>query len=730
MIRNLCCLTLLLLPLLLLCGCRDQVWNNPHPLKEYGENVRFGSFDAAPKTLDPAQSYSVDEQLFIAQIYEPPLQYHYLKRPYTLIPLTARNLPVVRYWDANHQPLPLDAMPAQVAYTTYDITIQPGVFYQPHPAFAKDARGRYRYHNLTEHALRGISQLSDFPYTGTRELTADDYVYEIKRLAYPAVNSPILGLMSGHILGLAAYATTLRTAYDQQRAQAGNTTPWLDLRAYPLAGAQVLDKYSYRITVVGQYRQFLYWLAMSFFAPVPWEADYFYSQPGMARRNINFNWYPVGTGAYMLTENNPNKQMVLTRNPNFHSEYYPTEGEPGDQAAGYLINAGKRLPFVDKYMFSLEKEAIPRWNKFLQGYYDQSAISSDNFGEAIAVDSEGRTQLTPSLLNKGIQLRTSVEPSSFYFGFNMLDETVGGYGDRARKLRQAISIALNEEELISIFLNGRGIAAQGPIPPGIFGYISGVAGINPYVYDVVNGDLVRKPLETAKKLLTEAGYPDGRDVQTGKPLSLRYDTTSSSPVDKDQFDWMRKQFARLGIELNIETTDNNRFQDKIRGGNVQFFPSGWIADYPDPENFLFLLYGPNSIVKSNGVNVVNYQNPQFDVLFNQMKGMENTPQRLAIIEKMVRLLQADSPWVWGVFPKSYILSHVWLAPIKPNPVANNILKYQRVDPALRVELITEWNRPVIWPLALLVLVVLALVLPIGIGYWRKIHTPARLHPPL
>ncbi len=706
-------------------GCRDQVWNSPHPLAEYAENVRFGSFDAPPKTLDPAQSYSIDEQMFIAQVYESPLQYHYLKRPYTLIPLTAQTMPAIRYWDANHQELPQNATPAQVVYTTYDIAIQPGIFYQPHPAFAKDKQGKSRYLALNEADLAGISELGDFRYVGTRELTADDYVYEIKRLAHPAVNSPVLGILSEHILGLKDYAKQLQAAYDNQRAKSGRAAPYLDLRAYPLTGAQVIDKYHYRITLIGQYRQFLYWLAMSFFAPIPWEADYFYSQPGMAKRNINFSWYPVGTGAYMLTENNPNKQMILSRNPNFHPEYYPTEGEPADQAAGYLADAGKRLPFVDKYVFSLEKEAIPRWNKFLQGYYDQSLISSDNFGEALALDAKGQLRLTSQMARKGIQLRTSIDPTISFFAFNMLDPIVGGYSEQARKLRYAISIALNSEDLISIFLNGRGFAAQGPIPPGIFGYEPGINGIDPYVYEDVNGVPRRKSLATARKLLAEAGYPNGRDAQTGKPLNLRYDTTSASPADKDQFDWMRKQFAGLGLELNIETTDYNRFQDKVRGGDVQFFPYGWIADYPDPENFLFLLYGPNSIVKNNGVNGANYQNPQYDGLFNQMKGMENTPQRLAIIQNMVRILQTDSPWVFGIVAKSYILSHSWLAPIKPNPVANNILKYQRINPKLRVELITRWNQPVVWPLVLLGVILLLLMLPIAVGYWRKIHKPVR-----
>lgn len=180
--------------------------------------------------------------------------------------------------------------------------------------------------------------------------------------------------------------------------------------------------------------------------------------------NINFNWYPVGTGPYYLVENNPNRQMILKRNPNFHGEIYPTVGMPGDAEKGYLDDAGKALPFIDQFIFTLDKESIPRWNKFLQGYYDRSGVSADSFDQAIQLDKNGNPILTEDFQKKSIRLETTVSPSTFYFAFNMLDPVVGGKSERARKLRQAISIAIDYEEYIAIFLNGRGIPSQGPIP--------------------------------------------------------------------------------------------------------------------------------------------------------------------------------------------------------------------------------------------------------------------------
>ncbi len=189
---------------------------------------------------------------------------------------------------------------------------------------------------------------------------------------------------------------------------------------------ELVDRYTYRIKIHGKYPQLRYWLAMPFFAPVPHEADRFYSQAGMKERNITLDWYPVGTGPYMLTVNNPNRQMVLSRNPNFHGETYPSEGESGDREAGLLEDAGQNIPFIDQVTFSLEKETIPYWSKFLQGYYDTSGIASDSFDQAITVGSGGEAMLTEAMREQGIALNTSVSTSIYYTGFNMLDPVVGG----------------------------------------------------------------------------------------------------------------------------------------------------------------------------------------------------------------------------------------------------------------------------------------------------------------
>ena len=708
----------LLLLLVLLTACDGRPWNNPYPREEDDQNIMYSSFSERPKHLDPARSYSANEYQFIGQIYEPPLQYHYLKRPYTLVPLTAEDVPQPRYYDAEGNEL-TDDSEVEVAYSVYEIRIRPGIRYQPHPAFARDDEGRYLYHDLTRAEIEGLFSLGDFPRTGTRELVAADYVYQIKRLAHPRLFSPILGVMSEYILGLETYASTLEQAYESLGE--GGTGKFLDLRRYPLEGVEVVDRYTYRITVKGKYPQLVYWLAMPFFSPVPVEADIFYSQPGMAEKNLSFDWYPVGTGPYYLTVNDPNRRMVLARNPNFHGETYPREGDAGDAAAGLLQDAGKPLPFIDKAVYSLEKESIPLWNKFLQGYYDTSGISSDSFDQAISIGSQGDIALTERMKAKGIRLQTAVNASIFYMGFNMMDPVTGGYGERQRKLRQAISIALDYEEYISIFANGRGIPAQGPVPPGIFGYREGRAGINPYVYDWVDGRAVRKSIGEARRLLKEAGYENGVDQETGRPLVLYFDVTAGGPDDKARMDWFRKQFQKLDIQLVIRNTDYNRFRDKMRNGNAQIFMWGWNADYPDPENFFFLLYGPNGKVKYHGENAANYDNPEFNRLFEQMKNMENSAERLRIIEVMNDIVRRDAPWIWGLHPKSFALYHGWYYNAKPNLMANNTLKYKRVDPQLRKEKRARWNQPILWPLGLLGLLLLALIVPAVITYIRREH---------
>ena len=704
--RYVCCLLTLLL-----AACDGGLWNNPYPAADAGKSILYTAFTERPKHLDPAQAYSENEYEFLAQIYAPPLQYHYLKRPYQLVPLAAAQMPAVRYLDKNHRLLPDTAPAKNIAYSVYEIHIKPDMRYQPHPAFARDTQGKPEYDHLTPDDLRDIHVLSDFPHTGTRNVTAADYAYQIKRLANPQLHQPIFGVMSEYIVGMKDYAAAL------QQALKKDPDTFLDLNAYPLSGVQVVDDRTYRITIHGKYPQFAYWLAMPFFAPMPQEAERFYAQAGMRERNLKLDWWPVGSGPYYLSENDPNLRMVLSRNPYYDSERYPAEGEAGDAQAGLLADAGKPLPLIDKVVFSLEKETIPYWNKFLQGYYDASGISSDSFDQAVQVNVGGEAALTDAMQEQGITLSTSVATSTMYTGFNWLDPVVGGNSERTRKLRQAIAIAVDFEEFVSIFANGRGIAAQSPIPPGIFGYREGEAGINRYVYDWLGGAPKRKPIAEAQRLLAEAGYPDGVDAKTRQPLVINLDTTSAGVGSKARLDWLRKQFDKINVQLVVRSTDYNRFQDKIRKGDTQMFYWGWNADYPDPENFFFLLHGAQAKVAKGGENASNYSSPEYDRLFEQMKNMENSPQRQVIIDRMLEILRRDSPWLWGYHPKSYVLQHGWLHNVKANIMANNKLKYWRVDAGQRDRLRREWNQPVRWPLWLGA----ASLLLFGVWMWRVLR---------
>ncbi|MBI1942393.1 MAG: ABC transporter substrate-binding protein [Betaproteobacteria bacterium] len=687
----------LLLTLVFVAGCAE-VWNDPYPAADRGRNVLYSAFTERPKHLDPVQSYTEDEARFTQQVYEPPLQYHYLRRPYELVPLTALEVPRAVEVEGGR-------------YTVYTIRIRRGIRYQPHPAFVAQNHGLERAR---------IARL-DSPYSlplGTRELTADDYIYEIKRLASPRLHSPILGLMSEYIVGLRELAARLRKLDTRKQ-------DWLDLREHRLEGVEKVDDYSYRVKLKGRYPQFVYWLAMPFFAPVPWEAERFFEQPGMAEKNFTLDWWPVGTGAYMLTENNPNAKMELARNPNFRGEPYPADGAPGDAAEGLLADAGRTMPFVERVLFSREKESIPYWNKFLQGYYDSSAIPSDTFDQAVRVSIGGEVGLTPEMEAKGIRLRTSADTTILYLGVNWLDATVGGDAERSRKLRQAIAIAVDWEEFISIFLNGRGQVAHDPLAPGIFGQRSGREGINPLTHLWQGGRAQRRPVEQARALLAEAGYPDGRDAKTGAPLVLYLDTVGRGPGDKPRFDWWRRQFAKISVQLEIRDTDWNRFQEKIRKGSQQLYILGWNADYPDPENFLFLLHGAQARVKSQGENTSNYVNAEFDALFERMKNMANSEERQRIIDRMVDIARRDAPWIGGFHPVAYGLSHAWVSNGKPNNMARNNLKYVRIDARGRAALRREWNQAVLWPVLLILALLVAGSIPAYVSYRRRERMAAK-----
>ena len=144
-------------------------------------------------------------------------------------------------------------------------------------------------------------------------------------------------------------------------------------------------------------------------------------------------------------------------------------------------------------------------------------------------------------------------------------------------------------------------------------------------------------------------------------------------------------------------------------GSVQIFFWGWLADYPDAENFLFMLYGPNSkaLTDGNGENNANYQNPEFDKLFEKMKFLEDGPEKQKLIDQMIEIVQNDAVWSFGYFPTSAAAYHQWISNGKPTQIVRNHIGYLRLDPELRARKIAEWNQPVWWPIPLIALVLVA-----------------------
>lgn len=698
----------------LLAGCNNSPW--PHGA-EKGNTIYSAMIENTPRHLDPTASYWSNDTLVTYQVYEPPYGYHYLKRPFQLVPKTAQEVVKPVYLDKDGQRLPDDAPAEQIAESVYDVPVKHGILYQPHPAFAKDAAGHYLYHAMKPGELGKRESPMDFEHTGTRELVADDFVYAIKRHATTRITTPIFGVFSEYVIGLKEYGDLVK-AEDAKLRQgldpASLDKPFLDFRRWPLAGATAPDKYTLRIRIKGKYPQWKYWMQMTFLAPVPWEADAFYAQPGMAERGMSMDTWPIGTGPYMVTEFRKDRRIVMKRNPNYRGEPYPCEGSEPDRKAGLLDDCGKKTPFVDSIVATVEREGTPQRNKFRDGYYDLEVFERTDLGMSYLVEMMDSDEVRRDYERKGFNFPKYSDVNSYVIGFNMIDPVLG-WGStpeqrmRNRKLRQAIAIAIDWDEYSKIFPKKAGTTAMSPLPQGIFGSREGTPeGINSYVYKMVDGKPVRRSIDEAKQLMVEAGYPNGRDAKTGVPLVLNYDFYAPpTPERKPEIDWVVRQFAKVDIQLEVRATDNNQFQDKVRKGKHQVFWTGWNADYPDAENFLFLFYGPNAKSVSDGENTANYQNPEYDKLFAKLKTLDDGPEKQAVIDKMVHILQEDAPWSMGFFPYASAAVQSWVSNSKPAILIRDHGRYLRLDTKKREAMLAQWNQPVWWPLAAIGALVIA-----------------------
>ena len=443
-----------------------------------------------------------------------------------------------------------------------------------------------------------------------RDVVAKDVVYSFLRLADPKLNSPGFWLFDGHIVGINAW---------REKNKNAATTDY----ANPPEGIKALDDSTVQLKVVQKYPQLLYVLAMSYASVIPPEA--------VEKLGKDFVNEPVGTGPYKLVRWSRNSKIEFERNPTFHGDAYPTEGEAEDMAKGRLADAGKALPIIPRLELQVYVESTPQWLNFLKGELDISGIPKDYYKGVI----DPKTQeLTPEFAEKNLTLQKVVEPDVTYIAFNLDDPTIKKGGPN---LRKAISLAINHPKELELFYNGRGIQAQSPLPPTVAGYDKDFK--NPYKeYNV----------EKAKEYLKKSGFPNG--------VEIAYESTQGTD-SRQMAEMLKADLEVIGVKLTINVNQFSELSQKLNTKKAQMWGIAWGGDYPDAENFLQLLYGPNS---APGPNASNYNNPKYNSLYVKMRGMADSPERRKIISEMVQISTEDAPWVPGIHRIVYSLQQPWL----------------------------------------------------------------------
>jgi oligopeptide transport system substrate-binding protein len=331
---------------------------------------------------------------------------------------------------------------------------------------------------------------------------------------------------------------------------------------------------------------------------------------------------------------------------------------PGDSALGLLADAGKRVPFIDEIRFRYVDEQYTSWMLFLSKQVDAAGIPREAFETVIRPDKE----LTESWKKRHIVLARFTDPSIYWIAFNMEDTVLGG----CKELRQGICLGFDVETEIKVLLNGRGKRAVNMIPSDFKGHTE--AGMGQYNrYDLV---AALEKLALAKKTLGDRGL-----LQKGDIPELKLDL-GDGPSAIKQAEFIRQQFQKMGLKVKPVFNDWPTLQRKVNNKQIQMYTMGWIADYPDAENFLQLYYSGNI---DKGTNNTNFRNARFDSLYRQVRVMQDSPERTANYAAMTRILSEECPALLLSEPENFTLYADWGFNVKPPPIGYGYFKYRRID---------------------------------------------------
>ena len=537
-------------------------------------------------SMDPTKAGDVAAARAASLSYETLLEYDYTNRPYRLIPGLATALPEI-----------------SSTGLVYIFHIAPAARYTPNPCFGVDASGQPK----------------------TRAVTANDFVFALKRLADHKLASPGAWLVEDNIRGMRAFAE------QSSRAAASNAS-------FNVEGLQALDDHTLRIELARPSPQLIWLLAMTYTAPMPPEAIAFYGD--------TISEHPVGSGPYRLVSWRRNHEMVFARNADWR----------GWKCGPAAVTGSGEVPF-EKIIFRVMDDASTQWLAFLAGELDfQGDISRDNLDTVVDAD----RKLRPEFVKQGIVLTDTPTLDVFYIGLNMEDPVLG----TNKLLRQALNCAFDGARW-ETFMKHRVVRADSPVPPGIAGRVA-----EPFGY---NFDLAR-----AKKMLAEAGYPEGRDPATGNRLVLNLDLGQTTPDARESAELLATFMSRIGVDVVPKYQTFPAFLQKLAARETQMFSLGWVGDYPDAENFLQLFYGRNV---SPGPNHSNYRNAEFDRLYDAARAAADEATRLDCYRQMQMIVREDCPWIFLHFPRAFSLNHSRVHNYHPHDFPYGMEKYLRTPRA-------------------------------------------------
>jgi oligopeptide transport system substrate-binding protein len=538
------------------------------------------AFSSDIETLDPAKAFNDRTLNILTQVYEPLYQYQYLVIPYQLEPLLAESMP--RYNSANN---------------SWIIKIKENVFYQDHLLFGGKKR----------------------------EVVAEDFIFQIKRICFAPLSSPGFSFINNRIKGTQKF-----------RVEAGDKIE--NLVKINLDGVKARSRYELEIFMEGNKKNIKNISAlftMNFFTPLPSEV--------VLELNNNLDQVTIGTGPYHLEKNKNN--IVLKKNDSFRLEKFPNSGDRHAHENNMLSYSGQKLPFIESYNFEILTNEEELWGNFLKGKYHFIEVAKKRLATIYATNGD----LNPELTKMNFSLQFFPEHSLRWIGFNMHNSIFS----KDRNLRLAVAHAIDNEEYVAQLRSNADQVANSIFGPGILGF--NPARPKKFIFDK----------DMAKNFLQKSHY---------RGETIKLSSRGDKPEDVVEINFIAEQLENIGLKIETEILSFNDFLNRGRLGELTLWVDQWIYDYPDPENLIALLYGKNF----PGVNKSGINYPQLNLLYEKLKNFEegsNRTQLSDVLTEVETLVENDVLWIPLSYGRSYYIKSDRVKNFRRSSFIRNYTKY-------------------------------------------------------